>query len=185
MNDRQIVELYFSRDEQAIEETKIKYSSFCRKIAFNILSSNEDIDECENDVYLKLWNAIPPNNPVNLKAYIGKVTRNIAIDFWKKNHTQKRNAGIQILFSELEEVIPSTAQLKNEIDHYELTAIINKWLSTLTKKEQSLFILRYWQGESVKNIGKMWNTSPGKLSGKLFRLRKNLKTTLEKEGIYI
>lgn len=122
---------------------------------------------------------------MSLKAYIGKVTRNIAIDLWKKNHTQKRNAGIEILFSELEDVMPSNSQLKSEYDLSELTLIINNWLSTLTMQERALFVLRYWQGESVKNIAKEWNTSPGKLSGKLFRLRKNLKATLEKEGIYL
>lgn len=91
MNDEQIIDMYFSGSEQAIKETKNKYGSFCRKIAFNILSNNEDTDECENDAYLKLWNSIPPNKPVSLKAYIGKVTRNIAIDLWKKNHTQKKS----------------------------------------------------------------------------------------------
>lgn len=185
MNDEQIIDMYFSGSEQAIKETKNKYGSFCRKIAFNILSNNEDTDECENDAYLKLWNSIPPNKPVSLKAYIGKVTRNIAIDLWKKNHTQKRNAGIEILFSEFEDVMPSNSQLKSEYDLSELTLIINNWLSTLTMQERALFVLRYWQGESVKNIAKEWNTSPGKLSGKLFRLRKNLKATLEKEGIYL
>ena len=79
MNDKQIIDLYFSRSEQSIKETKIKYSSFCRKIAYNILSNNEDTDECENDTYLKIWNSIPPNNPENFKAYIGKSTRNIAV----------------------------------------------------------------------------------------------------------
>lgn len=105
MNDKQIIDLYFSRSEQSIKETKIKYSSFCRKIAYNILSNNEDTDECENDTYLKIWNSIPPNNPENFKAYIGKITRNIALDIWKKNHTQKRNAGIEILFSEMEDIL--------------------------------------------------------------------------------
>lgn len=185
LEDKQIVNLYFSRKEQAISETKSKYSSFCRKIAFNILSNNEDTDECENDTYLKMWNSIPPNRPASLKAYIGKITRNIAIDLWKKNHTQKRNTGIEILFSELEDVISSTSQIENEYELAELTSTINKWLSTLSKQEQSLFVLRYWQGESVKNIAKQWNTSPGKLSSKLFRLRKSLKSALEKEGIYL
>lgn len=185
LEDKQIINLYFSRTEQAIKETKNKYSPFCRKIAFNILSNNEDTDECENDTYLKMWNSIPPNNPTSLKAYIGKITRNIAIDLWKKNHTQKRNTGIEILFSELEDVISSTSHIENEYELTELTSTINKWLSSLSKQEQSLFVLRYWQGESVKNIAKQWNTSPSKLSSKLFRLRKSLKSALEKEGIYL
>ena len=104
MNDKQIIDLYFSRSEQSIKETKIKYSSFCRKIAYNILSNNEDTDECENDTYLKIWNSIPPNNPENFKAYIGKITRNIALDIWKKNHTQKRNAGIDRIGNNLNQI---------------------------------------------------------------------------------
>lgn len=185
LNDQQIIHLYLSRTEQAIKETKNKYSSFCRKIAFNILANNEDTDECENDTYLKIWNSIPPNKPASLKAYIGRITRNIAIDLWKKNHTRKRNAGIEILFSELEDVISSTSQTENEYELAELTSVINNWLSTLSRQEQSLFVLRYWQGESVKNISEQWNTSPSKLSGKLFRLRQSLKSTLEKEGIFL
>lgn len=184
MNDKQIIDLYFSRSEQSIKETKIKYSSFCRKIAYNILSNNEDTDECENDTYLKIWNSIPPNNPENFKAYIGKITRNIALDIWKKNHAQKRNAGIEILFSEMEDIL-SVPQTDTEYELEEITPIINKWLLTLSKKEQALFILRYWQGESVKSIAKQWNTSSNKLSGKLFRLRNNLKQALEKEGIFL
>lgn len=185
MNDKQIINLYFSRSEKAIDETKNKYSSFCRKIAFNILSNIEDTEECENDTYLKMWNSIPPNKPTNLKAYIGKITRNIAIDLWKKNHTQKRNKGIETLFSELEDMMSLTQQIENEYELAELTSVINDWLLTLNKQEQSLFILRYWQGETVKEIAKKWNTSPNKLSNKLFRLRKSLKATLEKEGIYL
>ena len=185
LNDKQIINLYFSRNEQAIEETRNKYGSFCRKIAFNILSNYEDTEECENDTYLKMWNSIPPNRPKSIKAYIGKITRNIAIDLWKKNHTQKRNTGIEILFSELEDAIPSTSQIEDEFDLTELTSIINNWLLTLNKRECSLFILRYWQGESVKDIAKKWHTSPNKLSGKLFRLRASLKSTLEKEEIYL
>lgn len=184
MNDKQIIDLYFSRSEQSIKETKIKYSSFCRKIAYNILSNNEDTDECENDTYLKIWNSIPPNTPENFKAYIGKITRNIALDIWKKNHTQKRNAGIEILFSEMEDIL-SVPQTDTEYELEEITPIINKWLLTLSKKERALFILRYWQGESVKSIAKQWNTSSNKLSGKLFRLRNNLKQALEKEGIFL
>ena len=201
MNDKQIIDLYFSRSEQSIKEAKIKYSSFCRKIAYNILSNNEDTDECENDTYLKIWNSIPPNNPENFKAYIGKITRNIALDIWKKNHTQKRNAGIEILFSEMEDIL-SVPQTDTEYELEEITPIINlleigeienilqavksdKEFQGLSKKEQALFILRYWQGESVKSIAKQWNTSSNKLSGKLFRLRNNLKQALEKEGIFL
>lgn len=185
MNDSKIISLYFSRNEKAIEETKGKYGSYCRKIAYNILYDVQDTEECENDTYLKMWNSIPPNNPKNLKAYIGRITRNIAIDLWKKNHTKKRYSGIEILFSELEDVISSPSETENELNLTELTAIINQWLLKLSKQERSLFILRYWQCESVANIAKQWNISPNKLSGKLFRLRKNLKSTLEKEGIYL
>lgn len=102
----------------------------------------------------------------------------------EENHTQKRNAGIEILFSEMEDIL-SVPQTYTEYELEEITPIINKWLLTLSKKEQALFILRYWQGESVKSIAKQWNTSSNKLSGKLFRLRNNLKQALEKEGIFL
>lgn len=103
---------------------------------------------------------------------------------WKKNHTQKRNAGIEILFSEMEDIL-SVPQTDTEYELEEITPIINKWLLTLSKKERALFILRYWQGESVKSIAKQWNTSANKLSGKLFRLRKSLKQVLEMEDIFL
>lgn len=92
MEDLQIVNLYWKRDERAIQETERKYGGYCYSIALNILSDNEDAEECVNDTYHQTWKSIPPNRPKSLKAWLGKICRNLALNLWNKNHAQKRYA---------------------------------------------------------------------------------------------
>ena len=115
MEDLQIIGLYYERDEAAISETATKYGAFSRGIALNILSISADADECVNDAYLRAWNSIPPQKPDKLGAWLGKVVRNIAFDLWKKNHRQKRGAGMEQLLSELEDCIPSPVAVEHQI----------------------------------------------------------------------
>ena len=102
MEDAQIIDLYFQRDESAITQTAAKYGIFCHKLARNILSVEEDAEECVNDTYLQAWNAIPPLRPDKLGAWLGRVVRNIAINMWNKNHRKKRYSGMELLLAELE-----------------------------------------------------------------------------------
>lgn len=107
MEDSEIITLYWNRDERAIAETSTKYGSFCQRIAQNILTVREDAEECVSDTYQQAWTSIPPLRPQRLRPWLGRVVRNLAINRWRRNHAQKRYAGLEALFSELEECIPS------------------------------------------------------------------------------
>ena len=182
MEDSQIIDLYFQRNEAAIEETATKYGVFCHGIALNILSINADADECVNDTYLRAWNAIPPQKPDKLGAWLGKIVRNVAYDLWKKNHRQKRYAGMDQLLNELEDCIPSPLTVECAIEEQELTEIINAWLASLSKTDRILFLRRYWNGETVAKLAQESGTSAANMAKQMYRLRQDLRTRLETEG---
>ena len=174
--------ILFKRDEAAISETATKYGVFCHRIALNILSISADAEECVNDTYLRAWNSIPPQKPGKLGAWLGKVVRNIAFDLWKKNHRQKRYAGMEQLLSELEDCIPSPATVEHQIEEQELTEVINTWLALLPQNDRILFMRRYWNGETVNTLAQESGVSPANMAKRMYRLRQNLKSKLEKEG---
>lgn len=183
MNDNEIIELYWSRDERAISETDIKYGRFCRAIAVNVLTVNEDAEECVNDTYHKAWTVIPPQRPEQFRAWLGRVVRNISLNLWNKNHAQKRYKGMETMLSELEDCVPSPVSVESEIDDMELGRVISMWLRTLTDEERMYFIIRYWNGVPLKDIAEKHGIGAEKLAQKMLRLRKSLRSALEKEGI--
>lgn len=185
MDDKKIIEMYFARNEKAVDETRTKYGSFINHIAFNILRIPEDAEECENDTYLRLWNAIPPDRPEYFKAYIGKIVRNISISLYRKNTAAKRGSGVDVLLSELEDCIPSSESVEAEIDAKYLSSVISEWLRTLSEENRVIFIKRYWYGESVKDIAAQSDFSPAELSSLLFALRKKLKKELTEKGVTV
>ncbi len=185
MDDKKIIELYFSRNEKAIDETRGKYGKFIGCIAFNILGVVEDAEECENDTYFKLWNSIPPELPEFFKAYIGKIVRNTALSLYRKNKAAKRNCGVYVLLSELEECIPDPVSVEDEVEANYLSGIISDWLYTLSEEHRAVFIKRYWYGESVKLIAEQSDFSPSELSSLLFTLRKKLKRELTEKGVNV
>ena len=182
MEDAKIIELYNARNELAVAETERKFGKMLFSIAMNVLSNREDSEETVNDTYGKAWNTIPPEKPVFLGAWLGKITRNLSISRWRKNKAQKRS-GIEIMLSELEECIPSPVDAETESENGEITAAINRWLGTLEKGERVYFVRRYWYGDSISELAEKLKIPPKKLSSKMFRLRKSLKDFLEKEGI--
>lgn len=185
MEDFQILDLYWQRDETAIARTEQKYGAFCYHIAKNILSVNEDAEECVNDTYYQAWNAIPPQRPASFRAWLGRVVRNIAINLWNKNHAQKRYAGMTELLSELEDCIPHPKTIEREIEEKELSGHMNSWLRSIHREDRILFVRRYWYGEALSSLAKEQGTAPAKLAQRMYRLRTNLRAALEKEGVYL
>ena len=182
MDDGQIVELYWRRDEAAIGETQRKYGPMCGRIARNILGSQEDAEECVNDALLQAWNAVPPQRPDRLGAWLGKVTRNLALNLWNKNHARKRYAGMEALLSELEDCLPAPAGVERELEGRELSAAIDGWLRALPKGDRVLFLRRYWYGIPLQELAEERGEAPAKLAQRMLRLRRSLKKALEKEG---
>lgn len=185
MDDAQIVELYWQRDEQAIAETQRKYGGFCYTIAMNVLSVREDAEECVNDTWHNVWNAIPPQRPRLLRAFLGKVVRNVAINRWDKAHAQKRFAGMELLLDELADCVPSPETVERTLEARELGAAISAWLRTRSADDRALFIRRYWNGEAVKDLSRVWDESPARLTQRLYRMRLELKADLERNGITV
>lgn len=183
MEDKEIVELFLSRNEDALKETEHKYGGFCRYIAKNVLSYMEDVEECINDALLTAWNRIPPVIPESLKAFMGKMVRDMAITKYRASHAQKRYSGMDLLLSELEDCIASDMDVEKNIERAELTEILNRWLESLSKEDRVLFIKRYWYGISCKELAFSYGCTQNNMAQKMFVLRKNLKTALEKEGI--
>ena len=185
MKDSQIISLFFDRDEAAIAETEKKYGAFCYNIALNILSIDADAEECVNDTYLQAWNAIPPQCPDKFGAWLGRVVRNIAINLWNKNHRQKRYAGMDKLLNELEDCIPSPVTVEHKIEEKELTGVLNTWLASLPDDDRILFVRRYWNGEVLNELAAEYSVPPRNMAKRMYRLRQNLKTKLEKEGYWL
>lgn len=178
--DSDIVALYFLRDEAAIRATADKYGSYCHGIAKNILSSDEDAEECVNDTYNRAWNAIPPQRPVKLRPWLGKIVRNIALNLYNKNHTQKRYAGMTEVLHELSECLPSKETVEDALEEKALAARIDGWLRGLAAEDRVLFVRRYFHGVPLSALAKERNISPGKLTQRMYRLRQSLKDDLER-----
>lgn len=185
MENQDIVSLFIIRSENAILELSKKYEHLCYRIASNVLSNKEDVKECINDAYLKIWNSIPPQQPVNLLGYLVKITRYTAIDRLKHNKRKKRNGEMDLMLSELDECLSSDKDVFEQVNEGEVIHAINKFLKTLEDDVQILFVLRYIQMESIEQLAKRFHISESNLTTKLYRVRKKLKDYLEREGIYL
>jgi RNA polymerase sigma-70 factor (ECF subfamily) len=182
MEDRQIVELYLKRSEQAIQESKLKYGTLCNRIAFNILRCKEDAEECENDTYLKAWNSIPPKEPQPLSPYLCKIVRNLALHKYEYYNAGKRNKNLELAFSELEECLPGTNGIDSHYHEGVIVQAIDRFLRGIDGDSRKIFILRYWSAASVKEIASRFAVSESKVKSSLFRTRNKLKTYLKEEG---
>lgn len=186
MEDKLIIDLFLSRDETAIEETEKKYSRYLIKIAYNILYDLEDCKECVNDTYLKAWNSIPPHIPAVLSVYLGKITREAAIDIFRKKSSKKRGgSGYDLALTELEECIGKDSGPWQEIEERFLVDLINKFLRTLSEEHRNIFICRYYYMDSIKDITSYSGDSEAKIKSILYRTRARLKEFLESEGFVI
>lgn len=185
MEDERIIHLYFERNEQALTETAQKYGPLCHRIAMNILALHEDAEECVNDTYHKAWNTMPPQRPFSLKAFLGKITRNISISRYRANHAKKRCQNMQQLLLELDDCIPSPATVEREIESHQIAALISSWLDTLSADDRTLFIRRYWFGDALQELAAECGRTPGQMAQHMLKLRKLLRTELEKEGVVL
>lgn len=186
MEDGQIIALYWDRDQRAIQETDGKYGKLLRRIAWNLLQSREDSEECVSDTYLRAWEAIPPTRPAAFRAWLGHITRNLSLDRWKLLRTQRRGGGAEVLLGELEDCVPAPGGgPERALEDRELAELLSAFLRGLSQEARSMFLRRYWYGESVAEIGAALGCGEGKVKSSLFRSRKALREFLEKEGIAV
>lgn len=183
MEDKQIIDLYWRRSELAIFETANKYGAYCRAVAYHILHSEEDSEECVNDTWLRVWNAIPPQRPARLRMFLAKITRNLAFDKYKAQTAGKRGGGeTELVLDELNECISTGDDAEHQCITQELEQTINRFVHTLPERDRNIFVRRYFFVETVEAIAEKQGLSANHVMVILSRTRQKLKTYLKKEG---
>lgn len=182
MEDYKILDLYFDRQESAIEETDKKYGKYCYSISYNILESHEDAGETVNDTYLKVWNTVPPSRPDPLKPYVGMVSRQLSLNRWEKRGALKRGGETAVALDELSECVGGGEDIGESVA---LSDTVNRFLKGLSRDTRRVFVRRYFYVSSIKEIAKDYNMKESAVSMTLLRTREKLRAFLEKEGFFI
>ena len=185
MTDAEIIDLFFERSEQAIEELDKKHGGAVARVARNILGNAQDAEECVNDTYLGTWNAIPPHRPSPLRTFVCKIARNLATKKYHANTAEKRNSQYDLALDELEEVLSAGSSVEEALEAQELRAAINGFLDSLNDSDRFLFMRRYWYADPVQDIAEMTDSTSNSVTVRLFRIRKKLRLYLEKEGLLV
>ena len=184
MDDDTILDLYWTRSESAIDETAKKYGRYCVAIANNIVQNNEDAEECVNTTYLKTWESIPPQRPAVFSSFLGRITRNLALNKYKEQRAKKRGGNeIDLILDELEECIQSNNSIDIECESRLIVKAINSCLRSLDSECRIVFVRRYWYADPIAAIAIRFRMSEAKVKSMLFRTRKRLRVYLENEGV--
>ncbi|MBQ4121673.1 MAG: sigma-70 family RNA polymerase sigma factor [Clostridia bacterium] len=186
MTDDKIIALYFERNEDAIQETKNKYSRYLLSVAQSIVSNQEDAEECENSTYFATWNSIPPNRPHSLSGYLSKITRNFALKKLRTQKTEKRGGGEALLsLGELNECIPASAAFDENLTRENLGEILSAFLKELPDTEQRLFICRYFRCDSIATLAQNFGMKESRVKVMLMRTREKLAKHLTEKGVFL
>ena len=184
MEDSKIIELYWNRDEAALSEASQKYGKYCHSISFCILKNQEDSEECVNDTWLHSWNAMPPQRPASLKAFLGRITRNLSLNHYEKSHAKKRGSGeYPYVLDELSDCLPSPQNIEQEIEAAELTGLLNRFLAAQPYENRRIFVQRYWYLCSIRQIALDCELGRSAVKMRLMRMREELKKMLLSEGL--
>ena len=185
MNDERIIELFLERSEEAIKELHEKYGRLCYKVSYNILNDRQDAEECVNDAYLGVWNAIPPAKPNSLCAFVCKIVRNVSLKRYEKNTAAKRNGRYDVAMEELEDCLASAVTVEEEIEECELVESIEAFLDILSKEDRVIFLRRYWFSDTYADIAKQVGLTEKNVSVRLTRIRKKLREYLLEREVLI
>ena len=183
MDDKRIIDLFFTRSEDAIAAVSEKYGAYCHSVAYGILRDEGDSEECVNDAYLKLWNSIPPQIPQVLRLFLACITRNLSFNRYAASHAKKRGSGqMEEVLEELRECVANTYDVESDAIAHQLEESIRTFIDALPTRDGNIFLRRYFYVESVTDIAKRYSLSPTHVSVILNRTRKKLRTQLIKEG---
>lgn len=184
MEDQKIIDLLWSRSEDGIAQLQLRYGRLCSAIAGNILTDQRDVDECVADVYLRVWATIPPERPRSLQGYVARITRNLALDRYEYNHAEKRNSVMTLSFEEVEPFLGHALESPEEQAVAEaFRSVLNGFLHRQPKEKRIMFVRRYFYGDTPAQVAEYCGCTEGKVRTTLFRLRKQLRTALQKEGL--
>ena len=186
MEDAAIVALFWERNERALTETAAKFGAYCRKIAMNILASDQEAEECENDTLLAAWNSMPANRPARLAPYLGRITRNLALDRMDKATAQKRGSGQTFApLDELAECVAAPGSVEDSFDVAETGRLISDFLRTLPEETRNIFLRRYWYCDATADIAVRYGLTESKVRVTLHRTRSKLAAYLQKKGVAV
>lgn len=178
MDDNAILDLFFARNEQAIQEVDKKYGSLCHKLSRNILNNEQDAEECVNESYLGLWNSIPPQRPNPLLTFLCKIVRNRSIARYHANTAVKRNGAYDAALSEIEPCLAAPDDPQAELEAKDLAHALEQFLDSLSRENRVIFLRRYWFSDSYADIAKQVGISEKNVSVRLTRIRAQLRTHL-------
>lgn len=183
MDDKQIIELYCRRDEQAIRESMETYGDYCRSIAVGILSDPADAEEAVSDTWLAAWDSIPPAYPQSLRLYLGRLTRNRSIDLWRRNRAQSRGGDrIPQVLEELSECVGPAADPEEQLSAKELSRTVTAFLKSESAMRRSVFLCRYFYFEDLPDIARRYQLRESNVRMMLSRTRQKLRKYLIQEG---
>lgn len=182
MTDQEIVELYWKRSEEAVACTMRQYGGYLMKLALNILNIREEAEECVNESYLSAWNQIPPDRPLRLLPYLGRIARCLAFNRYDYLNAGKRGRNLTVQLSELEECLTAGGSAEQQYEEKEVAAAISRFLKSEDAQSRILFVRRYWYSDSIRQIAAYYGMTESKVKSQLFRTRGRLKEYLEKEG---
>ena len=185
MEDEKIIGLFFARDQQAIQELNQKYGKLFHALALRILNDRRDAEECVNDAYLGVWNAIPPQRPQVLSAYVCRIVRNLALKAYARNTAARRNSAYDVAMGELESCLPAPGTVERELEARELVRVVEGFLDTLSRENRVIFLRRYWFADSYEDIARQVGLSEKAVSVRLSRLREKLRQYLMEQEVFV
>lgn len=183
--DKEIIEMYWNREEAAIRETDAKYGRLCRYVAGNILAQREDCEECINDTYFAVWNSVPPKRPDRLSAYVSRITRNLALTRYDYLTAAKRNMQVICSLEELEDCVSGMDSPESDLTDRFIETVISDFLWQQSEEKRNVFIRRYWYFDTIEEIVRRTGFQESKVKSILFRMREKLRKHLEREGIEV
>lgn len=182
MDDTGIIDLFWARDERALAETERKYGAYCRSVSYQIVKNRQDAEECVNDAWIRAWNAIPPQRPFALGAFLTKIVRNVSLSHYRKARTQRRGGGqLPLILEELQDLYADGPE--RLLEAAELSRALDRFLRQLPQKDCCIFMRRYWYMDTLEDIARRYHIALGSVKSSLFRTRKKLREYLEQEGI--
>ena len=183
--DEKIIALLFARSEQGISELDRKYGKLCHKLSYNIVNSVQDAEECVNDAWLGVWNAIPPTRPNPLLAYLCKIVRNLSLKMYYRKKAAGRSSYYTVAMDEIEETLSDLDTAETELEARELTRLLERFLDTLTVENRVIFVRRYWFADSCRDIAECTGFSEKNVTVRLTRVRQKLREFLRKRGVIV
>lgn len=185
IEDEEIIALFFARSERAIQELDGKYGKACYALSYHIVHDRQDAEECVNDAYWGLWNAIPPAKPNLLLPYLCKIVRNYSLKRRSRNTAAKRDSSYDAALEELEACLPDRNTVEAALDAKELSRMIEHFLDTLTVENRVIFLRRYWFSDSYQDIARQVGLSQKTVSVRLTRIRRKLKEYLSEQEVFV